>query len=764
MAMSWGLSLLYTFGLNSLITLTFFGVFLFARHRAKSARRPPLIRVRSLTADTAPLSNKAPEDVLLQPRGSDEDDDPEAAAQSEDHDDGGYALRPMSPRRRTGSLGTLELVHSDKTLFGWIPVLLLMKDDSVYRKCGPDAYLYLRFQKTVIVLFVALTLIGLGIVLPVNVNGEQKMPLFTHTTAVNLAVDSPLLWVHVVHCCLVTALVFYVLYRLSGEYIKIIKVESSLSAAAFTVQIDHFPKEIQDEGLLRAHFEELFPDGVLQVSIVHDTSAIDRWRKVETEANKQIERFETIRQLHPDEPRRWQIFPTSRCWGPQVDAVNFYRMQIADAREMIQALRQQALPGVGTAFVVFNTLSHVRLFLRHHKTCSTRVGATLHSDKWKVKHAPHPEEIYFHNLGFNPVIYVLRFLLINSIVVVVMFFFTSPLSVVAVVNTLAQQDLLHMLAEQLVRSFSFLPGDAVIVEGYLSQLVLLLMTLIIPEILIFTTSLERHTTKSKENRSVARKVFLFLLFNMLILPSLVLTSLDAVVKLSSEGSFEEVLEKMGGVFPNALFFLNFLMTTALIGAAFKFLQLPWSIIAWVKQKRAVTVREHRAAANFLKNRPFEFGYEYSYGMVVFAITIFFGTIVPMIYPFGLLYFLIKHFADKHNLVYVHGQERFNDGRTLKTILGFAVVCLLLYQLAFFSFLFFIKKARSQSILMAVVMVLTFSCSVYSYWWHRRASRRIKDADFIFGSSDERQAAFLADESNWKDRYVDAIWKNTAVTL
>ena len=67
-------------------------------------------------------------------------------------------------------------------------ISLVCRDEQILAKCGLDAVQYLSFQKNIILLVGIITLISLGVVLPINYNGDlqQGEHTFGRTTIANL--------------------------------------------------------------------------------------------------------------------------------------------------------------------------------------------------------------------------------------------------------------------------------------------------------------------------------------------------------------------------------------------------------------------------------------------------------------------------------------------------------------------------------------------------------------------------------------------------
>jgi len=99
--------------------------------------------------------------------------------------------------------------HYDHGMFSWIFAVFRIKykfcfyinnqkflpffksvdrDDQIRSKCGDDAVQYLSFQRHLIILMSIITLVSLGVALPINIQGDLKgdEKQFGHTTISNL--------------------------------------------------------------------------------------------------------------------------------------------------------------------------------------------------------------------------------------------------------------------------------------------------------------------------------------------------------------------------------------------------------------------------------------------------------------------------------------------------------------------------------------------------------------------------------------------------
>jgi len=120
--------------------------------------------------------------------------------------------------------------------------------------------------------------------------------------------------------------------------------------------------------------------------------------------------------------------------------------------------------------------------------------------------------------------------------------------------------------------------------------------------------------------------------------------------------------------------------------------------------------------------PFGYGMQYSWLLVIFATVLMFGCFIPLILPFGFVYFAYKYLVDKYNLVYVCPKIYESDERILHTALNYVIFCIILCQSAVGGF-YFLKGLVTQGVTVLSVMVL--SVALYCYRSYRRQTFRKK---------------------------------------
>jgi hypothetical protein len=91
-------------------------------------------------------------------------------------------LRPRLPRCTTlpahpdhhDSLASIDYTDVDNGMCSWIASVFTLSDDKFMRKCGVDAVQYLKFQRHLIVFVAIMTVVCVGVILPVNFQVRQS--------------------------------------------------------------------------------------------------------------------------------------------------------------------------------------------------------------------------------------------------------------------------------------------------------------------------------------------------------------------------------------------------------------------------------------------------------------------------------------------------------------------------------------------------------------------------------------------------------------
>merc|ERR1740129_980722 len=191
--------------------------------------------------------------------------------------------------------------------------------------------------------------------------------------------------------------------------------------------------------------------------------------------------------------------------------------------------------------------------------------------RWDVRFAPPPEDIYWENLNKRQHFRSLKVWLVNTILFLVLFFFSSPAYIMSVLE--AVPFLKADFAKDLKNN---LP---VYLTDLLPTLMLWTLSALLPVMVAYSDWMLGHWRRSVENLWIMRKVFGLLLVMVLILPSIGLTTVralvESVIKANDTDPNRQIFNWQCIFLPdNGAFFINYVITCALIGTGLEIIRFP----------------------------------------------------------------------------------------------------------------------------------------------------------------------------------------------
>ncbi|GJQ67492.1 hypothetical protein Trydic_g5134 [Trypoxylus dichotomus] len=367
------------------------------------------------------------------------------------------------------------------------------------------------------------------------------------------------------------------------------------------------------------------------------------------------------------------------------DAEQYYSKIENELSSVVVSERTRALESpLGICFITVGTEDQAKYIVDKFMPGSIR--------SWYIFKAPSPFDINWENLEVSMRHWYFKAIIINVILFVFFFFLTTPAIVVSTINTImsAQKDIIKNISP--------------IISEFLPTLLLLTMSAVMPVIVAYSEQWMSHWTKSKQNLATMNKTFFFLLFMVLILPSLGLTSAQAFVEWSLQKDNKTMRWECIFMEDKGAFFVNYVITSALIGTALELLRFPelamyvWRLLWMRSRAEKVTIRKQILST-------FPFGIHYSWTLLVYTIATVYSVICPLVTPFGLLYLCLKHLVDKHNIYYVYKPITMSEeGQQIhSSAVRFARVGVILLQVAMAAF----ATIRGGLSLMAIITILGF---------------------------------------------------------
>ncbi|CAB1340157.1 unnamed protein product [Coregonus sp. 'balchen'] len=562
-------------------------------------------------------------------------------------------------------------------------------EEMVKARCGIDAVHYLSFQRHLITLLVLVTVISVTVILPVNLSGNllgNDPYNFGRTTVGNLQKDNNLLWLHTVFAVIYLILTVLLLRRHTSQMKGM-----GRGLTRNTLFVCSIPKEASEEGI-RTHFTEAYPTcRVCDVHLTYDVAKLMHLDKERKRAEKNLHYYERV--LERGGQR--EVINPSLC-----GYLCCCRTRNCQEAGLLEEVRQQRelVPQhpLGMAFVTLQSEAMATYILKDFNALdcgdggsAVRCGcgretqlssnsAALKVRNWRVDYAPHPRNVYWDNLSVRGFRWWFRCLLLNFFLFFLLTFLTTPSIIISTIDKFNVTKPIYYL-------------NSAVVSQFLPTLLLWSFSALLPTIVYYSTLGECHWS------SLA--VFFRWLFDKEFL---------ADGKLRFECVF---LPDQGA------FFVNYVITAGLVGSGMELLRLPGLLLYTIRMALARSAAERKYVK---QNQAYEFEYGAMYGwtLCVFTVIMAYSIICPVIVPFGLLYLMLKHLVDKHNLYFAYLPARLDRQVHLGAVnqaLAAPIICLI--WLYFFSVLRTGFKADTSVFTLVVLCVTVCICISYTCFGH-----------------------------------------------
>uniref|UniRef100_A0A1A7YT88 Transmembrane protein 63C n=2 Tax=Iconisemion striatum TaxID=60296 RepID=A0A1A7YT88_9TELE len=627
----------------------------------------------------------------------------------------------------------------DMGFCSWLSSLYHMKDEEIRSKCGIDAVTYLSFQRHILLLMTVVSLLSLAVILPVNFSGNlqgDSPENFGRTTLANVSSKDSFLWLHSIF-----ALVYFIITLLCMAHHSTRLEYREDEKVSRTLMITSIPREISDPGLITKHFHEAYPS--CTVTDIRFCFDVHKLMKLDLERRKAMKGrlyFTTKAQkegkvmimTHPCS----QIFCCDICGFEKVDAEQYYSELEEKRTDEFNAEKNRiTMKRLGIAFVTFRDERMTAVIVKDYSCVHCRrrpqqssVTTVVQSHKWGVGYAPAPSDIIWENLSVCGSRWWLRCVLLNILLFLLLFFFTTP---AIIVNTMDKFNVTRPMES--LRS--------PVITQFFPTLLLWMFSVLLPFIVYYSAFFESHWTRSVENQVTMHKCFFLLVFMVIILPSLGLSSLDLFFTWLFDVHFLDEKEiKFQCVFlpDNGAFFVNYVITSSLIGTSMELLRIPaltvYAIRLCFAKSQAERIHVKRSQAY-----EFQFGLEYAWTMCIFAVSMTYSITCPIITPFGLLYVILKHMVDRYNIYYAYVPTKLNQKihrAAISQVIVAPILCM--FWLLFFSVLR-LGPVHPITLFTSVSLISCVACYLF-----RVCLGKTPDKSTSYQMSDQAAAGTFAD--------------------
>uniref|UniRef100_A0A672KWS3 Transmembrane protein 63B n=1 Tax=Sinocyclocheilus grahami TaxID=75366 RepID=A0A672KWS3_SINGR len=330
-------------------------------------------------------------------------------------------------------------------------------------------------------------------------------------------------------------------------------------------------------------------------------------------------------------------------------------------------------PNIQIILKDFNACQCHGCHCRREPKCSP-FSSLLNTNNWTVTYAPDPQNVYWEHLSTGGLNWWLRCFVINCFLFILLFFLTTPAIIISTMDKF-----------NVTKPVEYLNNP--IITQFFPTLLLWCFSALLPTIVYYSAFFEAHWTRSGENRTTMHKCYTFLIFMVLLLPSLGLSSLDVFFRWLFDKKFlDEAKVRFECVFlpDNGAFFVNYVIASAFIGNAMELLRIPYFLMYMIRLCLARSAAERR---NVKKHQAYEFqfGAAYAWMMNVFTVVMTYSITCPIIVPFGLMYMLLKHLVDRYNMYYAYLPSKLDKkihSGAVNQVVAAPILCL--FWLLFFS--------------------------------------------------------------------------------
>jgi hypothetical protein len=175
-----------------------------------------------------------------------------------------------------------------------------------------------------------------------------------------------------------------------------------------------------------------------------------------------------------------------------------------------------------------------------------------------------------------------------------------------------------------------------------------------------------------------RRHYFFLMLNTIFLPITGLTSIGSLKdKFEKEGIFHFHTAVCDNLINTSTLFIKYLASCTFLSSCFLIFDIGHTLYRILKhytlckRKKTKIEKELDEMKRTLSGSKdlwyYDFGYNIAFTQIMYCIVLIFAIVAPLITIFGSLFFTIKYFIDKYNLLYVYPIEFQGQGRLQQNI-------------------------------------------------------------------------------------------------
>ncbi|KAG0218308.1 hypothetical protein BGX33_007813 [Mortierella sp. NVP41] len=621
--------------------------------------------------------------------------------------------------------------------FSWMGPVWSCPDEVLVEKIGLDAVVFIRFVRMCRQVFIAMAILGCGVLIPVNVIGtlrsqkdgtvpDDKIALLSISGLENL----DWLWAHVGAMWAFSLILIFAMFHGYRSFLKfrIQYFESDAfqeNMASRTVMLAGLPSSLQDDNKLNTFMGSLGTKEQPVQALVG--RKVDKLPELMANHKKMVTSLEKVMAKYFADPNNLpEKRPTVRLGffcGTKVDAIDYYSQQIEELSDQIEQTRTEISKSQPTnyGFVSYSTIQAAHKIAKEFSNPIALRTRSKMIDPPDLFLSPVPKDIIWFNVSNPKHLRKTRRIIVNTLFFIGSLLFFIPLGLL---TTIAKLDRITGLFPATKPFFEQRPFVAGMVQSLLPILALDILMLLVRKLIVYLAWFQGNITKSSTDRSTLAKFHLFFTLNNLIVFALSSTIIGFFAQIKTilisfsfndatwqaikdfiahQDNIVELLSE--SVISTSLFWVNYISLRN-FGALLDLSQVVSLVLYWAKS--TVTPRESKAMD---KPDVFDFPLFFSGQLFSLTVSLLYSVISPLVLFFAAIYFSLSSLVYKYQLMYVFRTKVETGGRLFRVVYNRLFVALFLFQIVMIGVLN-LKTAHKHSLAVVPLPLLTLLFKIF----------------------------------------------------
>ncbi|KAK8106520.1 hypothetical protein PG999_009879 [Apiospora kogelbergensis] len=664
----------------------------------------------------------------------------------------------LRPRNKTIYAPRLKHISDGKRVppavsngvFGWVQPVVKTRDQTLVEKIGQDATVFLHFTTMCRNITIFLSIIGCGVYIPLNIveNSKNRSPDGSNTFMkfAPYSVGGRACWAYVATSHAFDIVICYFLWkssrivaRIRCEYFESSEYQNkAFSRTLMVCNISLYPpfdKECvaprRPRGVPILSFSQVtdIPDrcrtdaGIVELvrpfatsrdlsgTIAHSLKELPELIETYEGAVRALEAVLSKYSRHPKTlPAKRPTCKaragddTSFAPGSNVDAIEYL---VARIRRLSAKIHEMRNATVGKEVLPYGFATCPNMEQAHELAYAAR---KQHPHGSKIQLAPGPNDVIWKNLSLPKETRRWRVFMGHVAVSALVAVWTVPNALIAIF--LADLSKLGAIWPTFQAELERHPRTWGAIQGILAPLVTTLFYLLLPTIFRRLSIYAGDLSKTERERGVARKLYVFFIFNNLIVFSFFSAGWKyaaAVIRAQSNQNLwaaikdTQPFENLMGAFCDVSpFWLNYLLQRNL-GAALDVSQLVKLGRDWLS--RWLLNLTPRELLELTAPPPFDYASHYNNFLFYVTIALVFAPFQPLVLPVTAFYFTTDSYLKKYLLMYVFVTKHESGGGFWGFIVNRVLAATLLSNVVATMFVVARRESYVQIILMAPLFAI-----------------------------------------------------------